>query len=216
VRLFGPLYSDLEAAVIIDLINSTAMLMKGKDKMILYTLLALATLVPIPAGSADREITDNVCLNSLSESLSQSGWSLKSAVEQLDGISIEDVRLIHSVTFKRTFPTRPNGSTFPRFRVDQVEFISSAVVPLFDDSRFQIHELESTAQSVFPASDYYAASSGMSFSPGAWSMSYAMYRSFRNGNSVFIVYTDAELFLNLIDEFTVTIQELVSKHCPIE
>lgn len=88
------------------------------------------------------------------------------------------------------------AATSQGFRVDRISFRSETGAPLFDGSHIQAHELASGTRSQLPARKFYVHSSGMRFHGAAWDYSYAMYRSFRIERHVYVIYTDASMFLD--------------------
>jgi hypothetical protein len=179
-------------------------------------LLLLCVLVMTPSVSTEQILDDGACLAGVTEIFLQSEWKLVSPLEKLQSDHHEHVVAVYSVTLKRTRATERDGQYYPRYRVDQITFDEPGAVPLFDNADFQIHDLRSGAQSLFPARDYYASSSGMGFEQADWEMTYAMYRSFRVKEHVFLVYTDAALFLYQIEDFAQQVQEAARSLCMAE
>lgn len=153
------------------------------------------------------------CLSKVSGALSGGAWRLKSKVERLPVQSLEHVETIRTATFKRRHPIAGDPHSYPRFRVDEIVFDHAKNIPLADTEPVQVHALKSGAASVFPARAYYRDAKGMNFTPVSWDYGYALYRSFRVSNHVFVVYTDAAIFSEGLQPFTDELRAWVLRHC---
>ncbi|MCP4214405.1 MAG: hypothetical protein GY765_07095 [bacterium] len=153
------------------------------------------------------------CIEKISRALTASEWRILTRVESLDAASFSLVKSVSSASFKCKLPTKAGGDMYPRFRVDEYIFYKQEKIPLYDGSPLQVHTLKNGTASRFPARQYHLKSAGMSFRDFLFDYGYAIYRSFRVGNHVFIIYTDASAFIKYIDAFLQTIKPVAEQCC---
>jgi len=86
-----------------------------------------AVFAALPSACASEQ-----CIQGLYKSILEDEWLTLAAPEMLDPAGMENVTMLQSFSIKREAPLEPDGNTFPRYRIDVVQFSAPELVPLFN------------------------------------------------------------------------------------
>jgi len=174
--------------------------------------LTVITFVYVVVAALPSAGASEQCIQDLHNSILEDGWLTLAAPEMLDPVGMENVTMLQSFSIKREAPLEPGGNTYPRYRIDVVQFSASDLVPLFNHDVVQVHS-RSGPGTEFPARQYYRPGSGINFSQVTWDYSYVLFSSARVGKYVVIVYTPATSFEPYLPNVRDAIVDLMESTC---